>query len=123
MRQIRIQFPGKLHRIHVLVIDVLLESRGEESDIKGRVMTDDNVISQKRKGISLHIFDRRLVRHHFVCDTSQAGDESVYFILWSDQLFIPVNDISATHLQNSNLNHLVIIGGKTCGLRVKHAVI
>ena len=123
MRQIMIQVSGKLHRIHVLVIDVLLESRGEESDIKGRVMTDDDVVFQKREDISLHIFDRRLVRHHFVCDASQAGDESVYFILRSDQLFIPVGHISTAHLQNSNLNHLVIIGGKTCGLRVKHAVI
>ena len=49
MRQIRIQFSGKLHRIHVLVIDVLLESRGEESDIKGRVMTDDDVVFQNAR--------------------------------------------------------------------------
>ena len=86
-------------------------------------MTDDDVVFQKREDISLRIFDRWLVRHHFVCDASQAGDESVYFILRSDQLFIPVGHISTSHLQNSNLNHLVIIGGKTCGLRVKHAVI
>ena len=123
MGQIGIKLPGEPHCIHVLVCDVLMEPRGEESDIERGVMTDYDVTSKKCKDIALDIFNGWLVSHHFIGDSRQAGNEAIYLIFGFDELFVAVSYLAVAHSQDSNLNHLVIVGGKAGSLRVEYAVV
>ena len=86
-------------------------------------MTNYDVTSKKCKDIALDIFNGWLASHHFIADSRQAGNESIYLIFGFDELLVAVSYLAVAHSQGSNFNHFVIVGGKAGSLRVKYALV